>query len=142
MQILKTKLEQNRKLKESYKNQILNEFKNMGHPIEVSSVKHSKPKMPPIRVFPSRKLLHEDGTKEDQEEKNNNKPEKGILDSFDMTLCFKSYWYPNNEFIPWKPKSREGPTLTTVNKYVVLYGGISFEFAEDVSIYDTSITFR
>ena len=76
------------------------------------------------------------------EKKKSKKDVKGLSQTLanenpGFSYTYKFFWYfLNQEDLEWRPDVREGHTLTTCGKYLVLYGGISFNLIERISFYD------
>jgi len=72
---------------------------------------------------------------------------KSLLELNQKTFeqMFESYiyrfvWEPSMQRMSWKPEVREGHTLTTVGKKLILYGGINNNLVGDVAIFDKGKT--
>lgn len=109
--------------------------------------------MPKVKSYPSRRLILHNPTSNNKTEYNlddrpelidirNQKVEYGAkyeeahLDE-NLTFNYNFFWYslPNDD-ISWKPSGREGCIITSVGKYIVMYGGLSNNVLDDMTLYD------
>jgi len=49
---------------------------------------------------------------------------------------YKFFWYQKEEVSHWKPQSREGHTINSIGRFLILYGGISNDLLEEISMFD------
>jgi len=78
----------------------------------------------------------DDQSKQEKEEKINKKLDDYEAKAHYRKFKYKFFWYfLDNNLKTWVPESREGHTLTSVGKCVLMYGGISNDCKNDIAIF-------
>ena len=150
--LLTQKLEFNKHQKDIYKKTMEEKLRTTFLPL-ISHEKEANDKlarMPKIRTYPSKRMMiqnmtsnqHLDNKQDDQPEivdLQSQKAEIGqtISANENLTYSYQFFWYfQEKDNSNWKPSGREGCTLTTVGRHVVLYGGLSNVENDEIVVYD------
>lgn len=152
IELMCEKLEFNRQQKYAYKKAIDEKMRRTFLPLinHEQEAKARISKMPKIKTYPSKRLIMQQIT--DHPEINTNQddlPEvvdlqdhkadfyKTASSGANLLYSYRFFWYfQERDSLSWKPSGRESCTMTTVGKYIVLYGGLSNSENDEIVVYD------
>mgnify|MGYP000885029317 CR=1 FL=1 len=156
LELLSRKLMFNRMQQATYKEVLQAQKHSVVTPLEkqqrIENLKLSL--MPRVRSYPSRQLVSKNASSLDQAALQNNEELPDLVDmrnqkveygltieeakaSLHITFNYNFFWYQmEKEQISWKPTGREGATLTTAGKLIVMYGGLLNDVSDEIAVYD------